>query len=140
MPARAEAQFDLQGRFVRARAAAPSMEAAADEGAERLQRHVRRYVERLITREREPAAARRRVVSPLLVPPRAPTFVRPAEDREITRRKSFASGPMSAADAADVDALDHDFFLFLFRDAETDTERLFTGAATACWRRSSHAG
>lgn len=54
-PARAEAEVDLQGRVVRARAAAPSMEAAVDDVAKRLQRQLRRYVDRLLTRQREPA-------------------------------------------------------------------------------------
>jgi len=128
MPARAEAEVDLQGRLVRARAAAPSMEAAVDEVAERLQRHLRRYVERLVTRERQSAESApgewsRRSWSP----PRLPTFGRPAEEREIIRRKSFAFGPMSVDEAADaLEDLDHDFFLFC--DVETDAD------AVVYWR------
>jgi ribosomal subunit interface protein len=128
LSARAEAEVDLQGRVVRARAAAPSMEAAVDDVAERLQRHLRRYVERLVTREREPAQApvgewSHRSWSP----PRPPTFVRPAEEREIIRRKSFASAPMSVDDAADdLEDLDHEFFVF--HDAETDAD------AVVYWR------
>jgi ribosomal subunit interface protein len=128
MPARAEAELDLQGRVVRARAAAPSMEAAVDDVAERLQRHLRRYVERLLTREREPAQPppgewSHRSWSP----PRPPTFVRPVEEREIIRRKSFAFGPMSVDEAADaLEDLDHEFFLF--HDAETDAD------AVVYWR------
>jgi ribosomal subunit interface protein len=122
MPARAEAEVDLQGRFVRARAAAPSMEAAVDEVAERLQRHLHRYVERLITRQREPAELGAGEWSHRSwSPPQGPTFVRPAEEREIIRSKSFAFGPMSVDEAADaLEDLDHDFFLF--RDAETDAD------------------
>jgi ribosome-associated translation inhibitor RaiA len=122
MPARAEAEIDLQGRSVRARTAAPSMGAAVDEVAERLQRHLRRYVERLITREREPAQAppgewSHRSWSP----PRPPTFVRPVDEREIVRRKSFAFDAMSIDEAADaLEDLDHDFFLF--HDASTDAD------------------
>jgi len=41
LPARAEAEINLQGRLVRARAAASSMEAAVDDVAERLQRQLR---------------------------------------------------------------------------------------------------
>ena len=55
LPARAEAELDLQGRPVRARAAAPSMEAAVDDVAERLQRQLRRYIDHLVGAEREPA-------------------------------------------------------------------------------------
>jgi ribosomal subunit interface protein len=122
MPARAEAEVDLQGRVVRARAAAPSMEAAIDDVTERLQRHLRRYVERLVTREREPAQAPPGEWSHRFrSAPRPPTFVRPVEEREIIRRKSFAVGSMSAEEAADaLEDLDHDFFLF--HDAQTDAD------------------
>jgi hypothetical protein len=47
--------------------------------------------------------------------------VRPLEEREIIRRKTFAFGPMSVEEAADaLEDLDHHFFLF--RDAETDVD------------------
>jgi ribosomal subunit interface protein len=127
-PARAEAEISLQGRLVRARSAAPSLDAAVDDVAERLQRHLRRYVDRMITRQREPGEARpgersHRAWSPA----RPPTFERPVEEREIVRRKSFAFGPMSVEDAADaLEDLDHEFFLF--HDADTDTD------AVVYWR------
>ncbi len=81
--ARAEMEIDLQGRLVRARAAAPSIEAAVDEVAERLARQLRRYVDRLVTRHREPAQApagewSHRSSSP----PRPPTFERRGEARD----------------------------------------------------------
>ncbi|MGZ4198286.1 MAG: ribosome hibernation promotion factor [Solirubrobacteraceae bacterium] len=122
MPARAEAEVDLQGRVVRARAAAQSMDAAVDDVAERLQRHLRRYLERLLTREREPAQPPAGEWSHRSwSPPRPPTFVRPVEEREIIRRKSFAFGQMSVDDAADaLEDLDHDFFLF--HNAGTDAD------------------
>ena len=121
-PARAEAEIDLQGRLVRARAAASSIEAAVDDVAERLQRQLRRYVERLVTSEREPPEAPAGEWSHRSwSAPRPPTFVRPVEEREILRRKSFAFGPMSIAQAADdLQALDHDFFLF--HSAETGVD------------------
>jgi len=123
-PARAEAEINLQGRLVRARAAAPSIEAAVDDVAERLQRHLRRYVETLITRQREPPEAPAGEWSHRSwSPPRPPTFVRPAQEREIIRRKSFAFGPMSIVQAADdLEALDHDFFLF--HNGETDADEV----------------
>jgi ribosome-associated translation inhibitor RaiA len=110
-PALAEAEVDLQGRFVRARATAPSMDVAVDDVAERLQRHLRRDVERLITREREPAQATPGEWSHRFwSPPRPPTFARPAEEREIVRRKSFAFGARSIDEAADaLEDIDHDF-------------------------------
>jgi ribosomal subunit interface protein len=127
-PARAEAEIDLQGRVIRARAAASSMDAAVDDVAERLRRHLRRYVERVVTRQREPAQAPAGEWSHRSwSPPRPPTLVRPAGEREIIRRKSFAFGPMSADEAADaLEDLNHDFFLF--HDPETDAD------AVAYWR------
>jgi ribosomal subunit interface protein len=67
-PARAEGEVSLSGRPVRARADAPTMEAAVDEMAERLQRQLRHAVERMITRQR--------------IPPTSP----PGEWRHGTRR------------------------------------------------------
>ena len=121
-PARAEAEFDLQGRFIRARTSAPSMQAAVDDVAERLQRQLRRYVDRLVTREREPAEpAAGEWSHRSWSPPHPPAFARPVEDREIIRRKSFAFGPMPIEQAADtLEDLDHDFFLF--HDADTDAD------------------
>jgi len=122
MPARAEAEVDLQGRFIRARAAAPSMEAAVDDVAERLQRHLRRYVDRLAARQREPAEPPSGEWSHRSwSAPRSSTFERPVEEREIIRRKSFAFGPMSVDEAADaLEDLDHDFFLFHHAGTDAD--------------------
>lgn len=123
-PARAEAEIDVQGRMIRARASASSMDAAVDQLAERLQQHLRRYVERLITRQREPAETQSGEWSHRSwSPPRPPVFPRDADERRIIRRKSFAFGPMSVEQAADaLEDLDHDFFLF--HDAETDADAM----------------
>lgn len=121
-PARAEAELNLQGRTVRARVAAPAMDAAVDELAEHLHRQLRRYVDRLADRQRVAAEAppgewRHGSWSP----PAPGYFPRPPDEREIVRRKSFAAGPMSVAEAvADMQVLDHDFFLF--RDADAHAE------------------
>ena len=131
-PARAEAEIDLQGRLVRARTAAPTMEAAVDEVVERLRRHLRRYVDRLITRHRKPAEAPPGEAAPGEAPPgeratrmssprRRHSFEPQADEREIVRRKSFAFGPMTVDEGADaLEDLDQDFFLF--RDAETGAD------------------
>ena len=121
-PARAEAELDLQGRFIRARSAAPSMGAAVDEVAERLKRQLRRHVDRLVDSHREPTVPSvgewsHRSWSP----PHRPNFERPIDEREIIRRKSFAFGPMPVEQAADtLEDLDHEFFLF--HDAESDAD------------------
>jgi ribosomal subunit interface protein len=124
MPARAEGELVLAGRPVRARAAAGSMDAAVDELGERLQRQVRRYVERMSVRQREPAE------SPpgewrhsSLRPPRPERSFRPPAERRIERRKAFVIEPMDVAEAAlEMDALDHAFFLY--RDAATGADAL----------------
>jgi ribosome-associated translation inhibitor RaiA len=121
-PSRAEAEIDLQGRLIRARAAAPSMEAAVDAVADRLHQNLRRYVERLITRAREPAERsvgewthRSRYELPAL------TVASDNEEPEIVRRKSFVSGPISVGHAADaLEDLDHEFLLFADVDSGAD--------------------
>jgi ribosomal subunit interface protein len=122
LPARAEAEINLQGRLVRARAAAPSMEAAVDDMAERLQRQLRRYVDRLVTSEHEPASPPPGEWSHhAWSPPRPAVFVRPVEERQLIRHKSFAFDPMSVEQAIDaLKDLDHDFFLFHDAGADAD--------------------
>ena len=56
-PAHAEAEIDLQGKMIHAHAEGPTVEAAIDEVAGRLQRQLRDYVDRLVTRKRERAEA-----------------------------------------------------------------------------------
>jgi ribosomal subunit interface protein len=48
--ARAEAEIDLQGHLIRACADAETVEAATDAATERLQRQLRRFVDRLVTK------------------------------------------------------------------------------------------
>ena len=123
-PARAEAELNVQGRLVRARSAAPSMDAAVDDVAERLQRNLRRYMDRLVEGQRIPETVpagewRHRAWSP----PRPPTFARPVDEREIIRRKSFVFDPMPPREAANtLEDLDHEFLLF--RDSQTDADAL----------------
>ena len=57
-------------------------------------------------------------------------FVRPVEDREIVRHKSFTVGQQTIDEAVfDLETLDHDFFLF--RDERT-------GADAVVWRLDGH--
>lgn len=120
-PARAEAEIALEGRVVRARADGPSIQAAVDELAHRLQRQLRRYVDRHLVRKRQLAGATRALSSDRPFSPRPPTFERPVEERKLVRRKSFAFGPMPVEDAADaLEDLDHDFFLFHDIDTGAD--------------------
>jgi ribosomal subunit interface protein len=126
--ARAEGDVRMSGRTIRARVDAETMAQAIDALAERLQQQLRRHIDRLETRSRVPAD-----VAPgqwrrgAWTPPRPPRSWRAAGEREVVRRKSFALEPMDAVEAAaDMTALDHDFFLF--RDVGT-------GADSVIYRR-----
>lgn len=121
-PARAEGEVTIAGRPVRARAAAAAMDAAVDELAERLRRRLHGQVDRLLTRRREPAESPpgewRHGSQPTARPERS---FRPPGERRIERTKSFGMEPMTAERAAlELDALDHDFFLF--RDTDTGSD------------------
>jgi ribosome-associated translation inhibitor RaiA len=122
LPARAEGEIVLAGRPIRARVAAPAMAAAVDELARHLHDQLRHHVERLVDRAQvaatvEPGQWRHAAWTP----PRVPRSWRPAGERQVIRRKTFAMEPMSVAEAAaDMAALDHDFFLY--RDADTDAD------------------
>ena len=122
LPARAEGELSLAGHEIRARVAAPAMRAAIDALAERLQAQLRRRIDRLVTRHHHPATA-----SPgawrhgAWTPPRPPRYPRPAGERRIIRRKTFALAPTTAVEAAaDMAALDHSFYLF--RDVDTGAD------------------
>ena len=124
LPARAEGEVLLAGHPIRARVAAPAMRAAVDRLGERLHDQLRRLIERLTTEHRVPATA-----PPgewhhgAWSPPRPPHSWRPASERRIIRRKTFALEPTSAVDAAlDMAVLDHRFYLF--HDADTGADAL----------------
>lgn len=111
-PNHVEMSLLLDGRPVRAHASATTMREAIDAAIPRLRRRIERADERpraLALRHRDeawhhgdPPAGRTRA------------FPRPEEERTIVRRKTFAMGPESIEDAiCDLEALDHDFFLFV---------------------------
>jgi len=121
-PARAEGEVLLAGRPVRARVAAPDLNAAADALAERMAQQLRRHVDRIITRQRRPAATEPgQWRHGGWTPARPPRSWRAPGERELVRRKTFALEPMDALEAAaDLEALDHDFYLY--RDADTGAD------------------
>ena len=121
-PARAQAMADLAGHPVYARVAAETMEAAVDELAERMARHLRRYVDRLQTGYRGPATPERgEWFRGAAVSPRPEHFPRPVGEREIVRRKTFAVNHLDPAGAVlQMEMLDHDFLLY--RDADADVD------------------
>lgn len=127
----AEATLDVSGRPVRAHVAAESMSEATDLLAHRLRRQLKELSERLIARNRRPR--------PEKLPPgewrhgdavgntRPTWFERPAEERELLRRKTFALHAMTPDEAVfDMEMLHHDFYLFT--NIDTDEENVITRA------------
>lgn len=113
-PARAEASLDVNGIQVRASAVATDMTGAVDLLEEKLRRNVLHLQDRTRTRHRWIGVANeegwRRGTLPTV---RESHFPRPAEEREILRRKTFATAPTTPDEAAyEMDLLGHDFYLF----------------------------
>ncbi len=101
-PAIVEAVIDINGRPLRAHVAAADMHAAVDLLDERLRRRIDRSHE-VVVEMRHGEYRRHR-------PERSE---RPVPEREIVKRKTFASGALSVDEAADLlDLLGHDFLLF----------------------------
>ncbi len=112
--ARAEASFDVNGTPVRAHAIAADMFAAVDALEEKLERNLVQHADRLRTRHRwigEASAHEWRHGD--LPTRRGDSYPRPADQREVVRRKTFALQEMTPDEAAfDMDVLGHDFYLF----------------------------
>jgi ribosomal subunit interface protein len=113
-PARAEGEIDLNGPVIRASVADIDATGAINQLAQRLERQLRSFVDRRKDRARRPAeraAGEWRHADFSLGRP--DYFPRPAEEREIVRRKTFATDPISPVEAAnEMELLDHDFYLF----------------------------
>ena len=123
-PALAEATVDIGGTIVRAKSGAPTMVEAIDGLEDRLRRQLVQLEDRTRTRHRWTALASEHEWRHGDLPrPQAAHFPRPVESREVVRRKSFTSAPMTVDEAAyEMDLLDHDFFVY--RDADTGTPAL----------------
>jgi ribosomal subunit interface protein len=123
LSARAEGQVRFDGHVVRGRVEAESMRQAVDDLAERLRRQLRRHVDRLVTRRRVPAGVTEgQWQRAAWTPARPPRSWRAPGGREVIRRKTFALEPIGAVEAAaDMVALDHEFYLFLDADTRTDS-------------------
>ncbi|MFI5046916.1 MAG: HPF/RaiA family ribosome-associated protein [Acidimicrobiia bacterium] len=113
-PSFAKAEVDVNGRMIRAHAAAETMHEAVDAVEARLRERLERAShhagsERRRARTDDPAEWHHGDASA----PRASYFPRPADAREVVRHKTFSFGPMTPEAAAeDLEALDHDFYLF----------------------------
>lgn len=113
-PARAEAELNVNGHLVCARGAEPQMRSAVDVVADRLERQLKAFDRR---RRRQRRASHALPVGEwrhgAYSPARPSHFPRPAQERQIMRRKTFALEPLEPAHAVEqMLDLDHDFYLF----------------------------
>ena len=119
-PSIAKAELDCNGRLVRAHVAASTPREAAD----LLDTRLRQSIDKLARHGRDARLRHRDGESWHHgdVPTRRPDyFPRPAEECEVVVRKSFALAAQSVDEAvADLEMLDHDFFLF--RDATNEVD------------------
>ena len=113
-PSMVEATLDVDGTPVRAHVAAPLLHEAIDLLEDRLRRQLVQLQDRSRTRHRWT-----RVVDEhewrhgAAAAVRGEYYPRPAEEREVIRRKTFALGPMTLDEAAfDMELLGHEFYLF----------------------------
>jgi ribosome-associated translation inhibitor RaiA len=112
-PALAKAELDLDGHVLRGHAAAETVHSAVD----LLEAKLRRRLERRAGRPASEHLRHRDADTSWHHgdPDRAsvPYFPRPGEEREIVRRKSFATEALTPTDArSNLEQLDHDFYLF----------------------------
>jgi ribosomal subunit interface protein len=121
-PARAEGEIDLNGPMIRAKVADLDSTSAINSLAQRLERQLRSFVDRRTDRARRPTerqAGEWRRSS--LATERPDYFPRAPEEREIVRRKTFATHPLTPAEAAEeMEFLDHDFYLFIESETGAD--------------------
>jgi hypothetical protein len=113
-PVVAKAQLDLGGRIVRAGTSAATAAEAIDLLDERLRKAVLAVAERDEAARHEGRTARPGEWRHGDLPTRRPTWYdRPAEERRLVRRKSFAAEPMTPEEAEwELRVLGHDFHLF----------------------------
>ncbi len=111
----AKATLDVNGRPVRAHVAAASVSEAIRLLEDRLQRNLRALAERDVADRREGRAPEPgEWQHGDIAPPRPSTFPRPADERRLVRRKTYASAPMTPESAAaEMLLLDHDFHVFV---------------------------
>lgn len=123
-PVVAKASLDVNGRPVRAHVAAASESEAISLLESRLHRNLRELADRGVAERHEglvPKPGEWRHAA--LVPPRPSYFPRPAAERRLVRRKTYAGAPMTPEAAAqEMLLLDHDFHVFV--DASSGEDAL----------------
>jgi len=114
LPAVARVNVDLDGRLVRAQAAGETMRESVEHMASRLsarlERSARNWEARRGSRPADAPGEWRHQSIPAHHPP---YFPRPAEERQVIRRRSHTAGRETPEEAlADLNLLDYDFYLF----------------------------
>lgn len=130
-PSLAQATLDLNGEMLRAHVAADTLTEAIDLLADRLRDQIQHRAERRRARRATGRIAQRgEWRHGDLRGERALFADVPADEREVVRRKSFAVDPATPDEAAaDMEQMDHDFWLFhdLASDADALIEHLPEG-------------
>ncbi len=114
-PAVAKATLDVNGRLVRAHVAASDLSEAIDLLEAKLRHGLETYAERRQARRHEPAEVPAGTWRHGALPTARPDyFPRPAEERDLVRRRSYLpAGQMAGEAAEDLALLDHDWGLFV---------------------------
>jgi len=122
-PAIAQANVDLNGRLLRAQAAGETMREAVQHACDRLRIRLERAA-----RNWEGVRGGRPLPEPgewrhqSLHAPRLPYFPRPAGERAVVRRKSYALTRQTPEEAvADAELMDYDFHLFTEKSTGQDS-------------------
>ena len=113
-PVVAQANLDVDGRLVRAQIEGVTAREAVDRLEARLRHRLERAAEHWEARRGELPAAGPHEWRHESEPTHRPSyFPRPADERRVIRRKSFAMAPCTVDEAAvEMDLLDYDFHLF----------------------------
>lgn len=128
-PAVAQINVDLNGRLIRAHAAGATMREAIEHACDRLRIRLERAERNwsaLRGGQPAPGPGEWRHQSPPA--PRLPYWPRPAQERTVMRRKSFALAHETPDEAvADAELLDYDFHLFTEKSTGEDAVVYRTG-------------
>ncbi len=121
-PAFAKAEFDVNGRLVRAHVAAATMFEAIDLLEARLRERLERFAHHAEAQHlRFRGGGEHEWRHGDRTESRPPYFPRPVDERELVRHKAFAVGDMTPDEAVlDLELLDHDFYLFKNRETGED--------------------
>ena len=114
LPAVARVNVDLDGRLVRAQAAGQTMRESVEHMAGRLRTRLERSARNWEARRGSRPADAPGEWRHQSIPAHRPSyFPRPAEERQVIRRRSHAEGRKTLEEAlADLNLLDYDFYLF----------------------------